>query len=83
VPAGWEFKNIQLHKILTKPNQALQPQKVPGIGSGEAVGAGSGVGASINPLHQLAANAEGSGGAKGRQGAGSGGDKISWSPSKV
>ena len=45
-------------------------QKVPGIGS-EAVTAGNGVGATFDALSQLAAEAKGSGGAKGRQGAGS------------
>ena len=43
-------------------------QKVPGIGS-EAVAAGNGVGATFDALPQLAAEAEGCGGAKGRQGA--------------
>ena len=43
-------------------------QKVPGIGS-EAVAAGNGVSATFDALSQLAAEAEGCGGAKGRQGA--------------
>jgi hypothetical protein len=77
---GWEFKNNQLNKILTKSDQAMQPQKVPGIGSGEAVGAGSGVGASVNPLPQLAAEAEGCRGAKGRYWAWDGGDELCLGP---
>ena len=51
-----------------KANYALAAEKVPDIGS-EAVGAGNGVGATLNWLPQLAAEAKGSGGAKGRQGA--------------
>ncbi|GDX74327.1 hypothetical protein LBMAG40_09840 [Cyanobium sp.] len=47
-----------------------QMQKVPGIGS-EAVGAGNSVGITFDALPQLAAEAKGSGGAKGGQGAGS------------
>ena len=45
-----------------------QLQKVPGIGS-EVVAAEKGVGASFDALPQLAAEAEGSGGTKGRKGA--------------
>jgi len=54
----------------------LQPQKGPDIGS-EAVGTGNGVGAAFNALPQLAAEAKGSGGAKGRQGAGDGSSRRS------
>jgi hypothetical protein len=46
-----------------------QPRKMSSIGS-EDVGAGSGVGATIDALPQLAAEAEGSGGAKDWQGVG-------------
>ena len=52
-------------------NRPWQPRKGPGIESG-AVGAGNSVAAPFNALPQLAAEAEGSGGAKGRQGAGDG-----------
>ena len=50
-------------------NRPWQPRKVPGIGS-EAIAARNGVGAKFNILPQLAAKAEGSGSAKGRQRAG-------------
>jgi hypothetical protein len=48
-----------------------QLQNAPGIAS-EAIATGNGVGATFNALPQLAAEAKGSGGAKGRQGAGYG-----------
>jgi hypothetical protein len=48
-----------------------QLQNAPGIAS-EAIATGNGVGATFNALPQLAADAKGSGGAKGRQGAGYG-----------
>ena len=54
-----------------RPIMLWQLQKVPDIGSG-AVGTGNGVGATFDSLPQLAAEAKGSGGAKGRQGAGDG-----------
>ena len=59
--------------VIQEPNwpRSISPWhslKVPGIGS-EAVGAGTGLGAAFDALSQLAAEAEGSGGAKGRKGA--------------
>ena len=54
-----------------RPIMLWQLQKVPDIGS-EAVGTGNGVRATLNALPQLAAEAKGSGCAKGRQGAGDG-----------
>ena len=54
-----------------RPIMLWQLEKVPDIGSG-AVGTGNGVGATFNALPQLAAEAKGSGCAKGRQGAGGG-----------
>jgi hypothetical protein len=59
--------------VIQEPNwpRSISPwhsRKVPGIGS-EAVGAGTGLGAAFDALSQLAAEAEGSGGAKGRKGA--------------
>ena len=60
--------------VIQEPNwpRSISPwhsRKVPGIGS-EAVGAGTGLGAAFDALSQLAAEAEGSGGAKGRKGTG-------------
>jgi hypothetical protein len=64
--------------VIQKPNwpRSIRPWhsrkvlgKVPGIGS-EATGAGTGLGAAFDALPQLAAEAEGSGGAKGRKGTG-------------
>ncbi len=43
----------------------------------EAVGAGQGMAATFDALSQLAAEAKGSGGAKGRQGAGDGSSRLS------
>jgi len=60
-------------------------QKEPGIGS-EAVAAGNGVGTMFDPFSQLAAEAKGSGGAKGRQGAWDGSrlsDEGSFGPVKA
>jgi hypothetical protein len=58
--------------VIQEPNwpRSSRPwhsRKVPGIGS-EAIGAGTGI--AFDALPQLAAEAEGSGGAKGRKGAG-------------
>ncbi len=60
--------------VIQEPNwpRSIRPwhsRKVPGIGS-EAIGAGTGIGVAFDALPQLAAEAEGSGGAKGRQGTG-------------
>jgi hypothetical protein len=63
-PAGWGFKIANR----VRPLRLWQMQKVPGIGS-EAVAAGKGVGATFDALPQLAAEAKGCSGAKGRQGA--------------
>ena len=65
--AGWGFKIANR----VSPLRLWQMQKVPGIGSEAvaAVAAGKGVGATFDALPQLAAEAKGCSGAKGRQGA--------------
>ena len=60
--------------VIQKPNwqRSIRPwhtRKVPGTGS-DAIGAGAVLGAAFDALPQLSAIPEGSGGAKGRQGAG-------------
>jgi hypothetical protein len=62
-PAGCGFKTPNW----SRPIRLWQPRKLPGLGSA-AIAAGNGVGDAFDALPQLAAQAEGSGGAKGRQG---------------
>ena len=68
--AGWGFNKANC----PRPIRLWQMQKAPGIGS-EAVAVGNGVGTTFDAISQLTAEAEGSGGAKGRERAGDGSSK--------